>query len=365
MNNDITATLEEIYSEDFDSVSVNENDEKIDFLNSDSNLVTPTLLPPLSFPCHPSHIRELALCGDRIYCSDLQCHCIYVIDRASGSVVQTWGNSNSPASPSPEASSPVSPDASSPVSPDAVPVSLYRPRHLACDPTHDRLFLSDCNHHRLLTLRLSDGQVLSSWGGPHSGVALSQFHYPKGIAFHAASQCLYVADEGNHRVQILRADTGECVGVLGTARGSGRDQLNCPCDVAVDDDVIYVCDRGNHRIVRFSRSNHQWLGVLEEQPDGAVRRTPKGKLQPHASTLQRPWSVCLDSIRQRLWIAEHDRGQIQARSTVDGQVVMEFAVRDGHGRFCQPWGVWWDEERQIVWVTAKNEEQSILAYQMT
>jgi uncharacterized protein (TIGR03663 family) len=91
------------------------------------------------------------------------------------------------------------------------------------------------------------------------GTAPGQFNFPRAVAVDQAGR-IYVADTGNHRVQIFnpdgsflrqwgslcKMDTGE--GCL----GDGRGQFNEPWGIAADKDGnVYVSDTWNHRIQKF------------------------------------------------------------------------------------------------------------------
>ncbi len=93
-----------------------------------------------------------------------------------------------------------------------------------------------------------------------AGNAAGQFSFPRAVAVDAEGR-IYVADSGNHRVQVFnpdgsflrqwgslcKLDTGEgCV-----AGGDG--QFNEPWGIAVGQDgSVYVADTWNHRIQRFT-----------------------------------------------------------------------------------------------------------------
>jgi sugar lactone lactonase YvrE len=71
-------------------------------------------------------------------------------------------------------------------------------------------------------------------------------------------QCIYIADEWNHRIVAWKygAKTGQVVGG-GNGQGNQTNQLDRPTDVIVDkkNDSLIICDFGNGRLVRWSRQN--------------------------------------------------------------------------------------------------------------
>jgi predicted membrane-bound mannosyltransferase/DNA-binding beta-propeller fold protein YncE len=74
---------------------------------------------------------------------------------------------------------------------------------------------------------------------------------PRNIAV-AANGDIYVADSGNHRVQVFDRDGRYLRGWGGF--GGEQGQFNEPWGIAVDDQFVYVADTWNHRIQKFSHN---------------------------------------------------------------------------------------------------------------
>lgn len=93
-----------------------------------------------------------------------------------------------------------------------------------------------------------------------SGSAPGQFNFPRAVAVDAEGR-IYVADSGNHRVQVFNAD-GTFLRQWGSlckldtregCGGEGDGQFNEPWGIAVGPDgSVYVSDTWNHRIQRFT-----------------------------------------------------------------------------------------------------------------
>jgi len=93
-------------------------------------------------------------------------------------------------------------------------------------------------------------RLLATWGGYGSGSG--KFIYPWGMAFDASGN-VYVADQGNNRIQKF-SSSGAFLSQLGS-RGNGNGQFNFPSGVAVDaSGNIYVVDQENHRIQKLDSS---------------------------------------------------------------------------------------------------------------
>jgi len=96
-------------------------------------------------------------------------------------------------------------------------------------------------------------------GGYGNGDQLNQLSSPYGIYVDDDHQCIYIADEGNHRIVKWKfgANNGRVV-AGGNGPGNRMDQLNGPTDVIIDkkNDSILICDQGNRRVMRWSRRNN-------------------------------------------------------------------------------------------------------------
>jgi hypothetical protein len=143
-------------------------------------------------------------------------------------------------------------------------LGLLRPAHLAIGPDGN-LYIPDAKQR--INVISPQGKVLRRWGSPGKGPG--QFHFvrhdtdPEVIGetarVAAADGHVYVADNGNARVQVFTAE-GKFLRQFGHY-GSGRSEWLFPSDVVVDrDGAIYVYDAKGEVLRRFSTS-----GTLEWQ----------------------------------------------------------------------------------------------------
>src|SRR5690606_20002128 len=123
--------------------------------------------------------------------------------------------------------------------PDSSPFS--RPVSVAVDD-HGLVYVVESGNDRIIVLNLDDGSVQAEWGG--SGQGDGQFSAPQGIA--VAGNSVYVADTGNHRVQVF-SRAGEHLATWGE-QGDGSGQFSSPTDIEIVGDLVYVVDRGNDRV---------------------------------------------------------------------------------------------------------------------
>lgn len=129
----------------------------------------------------------------------------------------------------------------------------HKPWGVAMDGEGRLVYVSDFNAHCISVFSLQDGRFLRRFGSKGSGD--SQFDSPRGLHFDEERKLLLIADCGNHRVKVVRAD-GSLLRTLGDEFGGGDadDQLHHPWDVTLNTIVgeVYVADANNRRIQVFS-----------------------------------------------------------------------------------------------------------------
>ena len=136
----------------------------------------------------------------------------------------------------------------------AAPGQFNSPWSVAISST-DEVFVADSGNHRIQLFRL-DGSFVRSWGS--RGSAPGQFVLPAGVAVHG--DLVLVSDAGNHRIQCFGLD-GSFVRMWGSKGAAPGQFLFYPFGLAVSSaGEVFVCDQGNHRVQVFDL-------------DGTFRRT--------------------------------------------------------------------------------------------
>ena len=121
------------------------------------------------------------------------------------------------------------------------------PKGIAIHPKSKRIYVADDRNHRIQILN-PDLTFHSKFGSKGSGNG--QFNHPWDIAFDSTGNA-YVADKDNHHIQVF-TEEGRYVRQFGK-EGSGDGELNAPSSVAIgNDDVLYVTEYGNHRVSVFT-----------------------------------------------------------------------------------------------------------------
>jgi hypothetical protein len=119
------------------------------------------------------------------------------------------------------------------------------------------IFVADAGNHRIQKWVPGATSGTTVAGGNGRGYGLNQLNNPQGI-FVDKNGTIYIADSGNHRIQKWTA--GATSGIMvagrmsptGPLNGTNNDQFSTPSAVFVDaSDNIYVADEGNSRIQKW------------------------------------------------------------------------------------------------------------------
>ena len=199
-----------------------------------------------------------------------------------------------------------------------------KPRGVAITPDNF-IFVSD-ESHRIQKISM-DGDRVASVGERDSG--RRKFNAPDGIAISLITGQVYIADCGNHRIQVLNPDlTSHSFGKEGSANG----QFNNPCDIAIDSQgLVYVADGGNHRIQKFT-SNGKFVAQI-------------GTFGSGPGQLNWPSSITIDTAGTGLVYVSDNVNRRVSAFTSDGVFVSSFG-REGSNidQFEFPLGLRFDKK---------------------
>jgi len=221
---------------------------------------------------------------------------------------------------------------------------LAFPGKVLADIAHDRLFIADSNHNRVVVTDL-EGHVIGVIGNGQVGLddgdyEAATFFRPQGLTL-AGEHTLYVADTENHAIRRVNLATREVETVAGTGRQS-RDYrntggpalgtaLNSPWDVLFHEGVVYIAMAGQHQLWTYHPDTatvrlHAGSG-REELRDGSLKQG--GLNQPSGLATDGQVLYFADSEASAVRRASMDRkGRLE---TIVGTGLFDFGDVDGVG----------------------------------
>jgi len=121
-----------------------------------------------------------------------------------------------------------------------------------------KIFICDSNNHRVQILNKETGAYISHWG--KEGTDPGQLYFPEGIFLY--EELLYIGD--NEHVQVFTKD-GQFIQRIGptdssnsnlnkrnTKLGAGNGEFKHAIGLCIVKNKLYVADNGNHRIQVFT-----------------------------------------------------------------------------------------------------------------
>jgi len=205
------------------------------------------------------------------------------------------------------------------------------------------MYVADSNNNRVQrfprgSTSASDGFTVA--GGYGQGMAANQLDHPSSV-FVDSHGNLFVADEGNHRIQEFPANSGGTNGITvagGNFPGGNPNQLYFPMSIWVDvNGYLYIADTYNSRIQRFPPGSTQTTNGVTV----AGTNTPGSA----ANELDHPTSVCVDQYGN-VYVSDAGNNRIQkfppnSTSTTNGVTI------SSPGNIINPEGVFVDANGNI------------------
>ena len=216
----------------------------------------------------------------------------------------------------------------------SAPGQFNRPEGVAMDGECS-ILVCDYNSHRIQQFSPT-GEHLKTVGTKGNGPL--QFDSPVGIAVHPHTHKVYIADTGNHRIQVLNSDLTYSSSF--GSNGSNNGEVNYPYDISTDSaGNVYVVDRYNHRIQVFS-SDGQYLRQFGRKGKG------EGELGD-------PISIAIDS-HDVVYVMEWGNDRLSIFTT-DGEFIKAFGCRgSGPVQFSSPIGIGLDKNGTVYVCDTSN-----------
>lgn len=242
---------------------------------------------------------------------------------------------------------------------EKAPNSLFSyPGKIATDEKGKRLFITDSNHNRIVTLSLPEYAVIETIGSGEEGFtdgsfSEARFNRPQGIV--CRGDVLFVADTENHAVRKIDLKSRTVVALVGNGTqasepnvsGVGRGvALNSPWDLLELNGVLYVAMAGPHQLWTID------LQTLEASPFAGSGREDILDGQLRSAALAQPSGITTDGTK--LYFADSEVSAVRSADlqsggevrTLVGKGLFEFGDIDGVGssvRLQHPIGVTFHE----------------------
>ncbi len=177
--------------------------------------------------------------------------------------------------------------------------------------TSGHVFVTERGNNIVRKFDLS-GNLLLQWGGWGSGNG--QLNMPNYVAVDNSRNILYVADQGNNRVQVFSTTTGAFV--------SNITGITSPSGVAVDSlGNLYVSSYTNQQISKYDSSG-SFIGTI-------------GSFGTGSGQFRGPMGMTVDS-RDYLYVADHDNNRVLIYND-SGVFLASFGTSgSSNGRFFGP-----------------------------
>lgn len=226
------------------------------------------------------------------------------------------------------------------------------------------LYIADTGHNRILECGF-DGRVKRVFGNGLplylDGIA-SEASFNRPMAMSVAREYLYVADTGNHAIRRVRLMDGLVDSLLGNGKpGQSEDktvgqfhevQLNNPCSVSVEQDILVVADSGNNGLRMFNLASKAFSSLVGS---GAL-----GLLDGVGPRAEMAHPLALSGSKNYLYVAEGNSSSIRTVAVPEGRVntlvghgLYQYGKEDGLRKTAalqHPSAIAVDEKRGTVWI---------------
>lgn len=174
--------------------------------------------------------------------------------------------------------------------------------------SEQNLYVADHYNHRIMFWEngATSGTMIAGTG--IQGAGSMELDYPIGLILNEVNSLLYVADKGNHRVQVFHLlgtppYNGSTI-AGGNGPGSGSNQLYEPSAIWVSKktNAIYVSDSSNHRIQRWDFE--ATIGVT-------IAGDPNGNPGTDHTRLSTPTGITINKNETRMYVSDTGNGRIQ------------------------------------------------------
>lgn len=196
-------------------------------------------------------------------------------------------------------------------------------------------------------VKFQQGNVLPTWETYGSkGVGRGRFNFPIGFNYDVSTGYMYVADSNNKRVIKFDYDGGSGTWLPFGSVSDLEGSFNKPTGVFFDEanNHLYVADSNSSRVVRFTPNAD---GTFSNWESWGYYGTGNGQFI-------QPYGIYYDSAKQLLYVSDAGRDQIIEFKPQTGGNIAQWSAfgtyGDGVGKFKDPAGVHFDPESEYLYV---------------
>ena len=220
----------------------------------------------------------------------------------------------------------------------------------AVDTANGHLFIADTGNHRVQVIDTGTLAVVATIGVAGTrGADNAHFDQPRGVGLDPASGRVFVADAGNDRIQIfdLKSFTYlATLGVTGTALGdNGHFSLPSSAQVNPATGQLYVADRGNQRVQIFDTASLAYVATL-----GVA-----GAAGSDTAHLSQPGDAVVDPSTNQILVADTGNLRLQVFDAASFAYVSTLGATgiagSDNGHFTQPGTIGFDPASNLLLVT--------------
>lgn len=220
---------------------------------------------------------------------------------------------------------------------DASPTKLIRPIGI-CISENNELFIADTGNHRIQIFSIYDSEYLGTIN--RNGMSAGTQHHQEGICVNSGQ--LFVSDTLNQIVQVFDSTSGTYL------RSIGAGHFNAPSGLCVSKDgELFVADSRNNNIIVFNISDGKYLRTI-------------GTSGKNDGELHNPSGLCI--WLNQLFVADSLNNCVQIFST-DGKFIRKIsntnANANSNSNLSTPWDICIDSDG-ILYVTSYNNNRVVV-----
>lgn len=224
----------------------------------------------------------------------------------------------------------------------------------SCALSSDHLFVADYGNHRIQVFSKDTLTFIKTIGGSNSTIRTeSNLNHPISICYNERLDYIYVADFYHHRIQVYNVESGDWICSIGDNDGKSgncNNSFHSPQGVCIDYilERLYIADTGNNRVQVYHSNSFEYLFSI-------------GEYGSSNSSFDSPGAVCIDHVSQNLYVSDWNNERVQIFSAHSGKwkrtigITGEEGISNNH--LSGPYGVSIDFVSNLVYVVDSSNNR--------